>query len=326
MAYMTALMDAAGVPREQSAQLMTELGLQKDAGSRLSESEFSMLYRSLAVALDDEMLHFFSRPLRPGALKYTCLAVLDAKTLMVALHRWAWIYRVVQDDVSLQIATRGDTVRISIAQAPGAGHVRPFATDLLLKLLHGVASWLTGQRLPLLRVDFRFPRPEFAADYDVLYPGPVFFDQAQPALLMDAALLDLPIRKTRQQLDDFLVRAPEDWVFARPRKAGLLSLRLRDHFAAQLPRPVNAEVAADALAVSLRTLHRHLADEGTSFQRVKDEFRRDRAMLLLTTTALPISDIGEQLGFDSVASFHRAFRGWTGHTPGVFRSREAGTS
>jgi len=79
MAYMTALMDAAGVPRDQSAQLMTELGLQKDAGSRLSESEFSMLYRSLAVALDDEMLHFFSRPLRPGALKYTCLAVLDAK-------------------------------------------------------------------------------------------------------------------------------------------------------------------------------------------------------------------------------------------------------
>jgi AraC-like DNA-binding protein len=44
---------------------------------------------------------------------------------------------------------------------------------------------------------------------------------------------------------------------------------------------------------------------------------------LLTKSQASIHHISEQLGFDSAASFHRAFRGWTGDTPGAFRSAGA---
>jgi len=44
---------------------------------------------------------------------------------------------------------------------------------------------------------------------------------------------------------------------------------------------------------------------------------------MLTKSHAPINAISAQLGFDSTASFHRAFRGWTGDTPGAFRG--AGT-
>lgn len=318
MAYVAALLEAAGVAPTHASQLLRQLGVPDDPGAGLSEHEFSMLYRSVAVALDDEMLRCFSRPLRPGALKYTCLALLDAKNLMVALHRWASLSRLIQDDFFLDVTQQDGHARIALVPLPGAPQPRPFAADLMLKVIHGVASWLCGRRLPLRCVEFPFARPPYAADYEQLYPGPVFFSRSQAALVMDAPLLQLPIRRGKPELDAFLLRAPEGWVFARAHEPGMAE-RLRQHLAERLPLPVHADNAAEALGVSARTLHRRLADEGTTFQRVKDDFRRDRALQMLTRSQTPINLIGEQLGFDSPASFHRAFRSWTGDTPGAFR-------
>ncbi|MBC7954439.1 MAG: helix-turn-helix transcriptional regulator, partial [Cytophagales bacterium] len=164
----------------------------------------------------------------------------------------------------------------------------------------------------------------FAADYQALYPGPVFFNQAQAALHLDAGLLQLPIRRSKTDLNEFLLRAPGDWLFAEQRKARM-SQRLRTYLAERLPLPATAESAAEVLCVSARTLHRRLADEGTSFQRVKDEYRRDQALQMLTKGDEPINVISAKLGFDSTASFHRAFRGWTGETPGAFRGEGTAT-
>ncbi|WOB09770.1 AraC family transcriptional regulator [Piscinibacter gummiphilus] len=321
LAYVTALLEAAGVSPSQSSKLLRAHGVPEDDTARLTEQQFAQFYRAMAVALDDELLGLFSRPMRPGALKYVCLALLDAKNLNVVLHRWACMYRVVQDDFHVEIANQGDTARIALVQMPGGLPCRPFTADLILKLIHGVISWLSARRLPLLQVEFHFPEPAFAADYQVLYPGPVAFGRREPALVMDAKVLQLPIRRTRPQLAEFLQRAPEDWMFARAHKVRLAQ-RVHQYLAERLPLAATADGAAEALGVSVRTLHRRLAEEGATFQRIKDEFRRERALHLLTKEATPISHISEQLGFDSVAAFHRAFRGWTGDTPGAFRSTD----
>jgi AraC-like DNA-binding protein len=70
---------------------------------------------------------------------------------------------------------------------------------------------------------------------------------------------------------------------------------------------------------SVRNLSRKLRNEGTSFQAIKDELRRDVAIQLLTKTDKPIAVIGADLGFDSPTTFHRAFKAWTGSTPGAYR-------
>src|SRR5262249_35742244 len=76
---------------------------------------------------------------------------------------------------------------------------------------------------------------------------------------------------------------------------------------------------ARQLGLSRATFARQLAAEGTSFQRVKDEVRRDHAIGLLTGTVLPLSEIAERLGFSAPSAFQRAFREWTGVPPGRMR-------
>ena len=67
------------------------------------------------------------------------------------------------------------------------------------------------------------------------------------------------------------------------------------------------------------TLQRRLAADGTSFQALKDELRRDLAIVRLNTSTVPLATLADELGFADSAAFQRAFKGWTGSAPGAYR-------
>lgn len=76
---------------------------------------------------------------------------------------------------------------------------------------------------------------------------------------------------------------------------------------------------AGRLAMSRRSLQRHLADESVSFQDVLDDTRRDLAHHYLVQSPISTGEISFLLGFRDANSFLRAFKNWTGSTPGAFR-------
>ena len=81
-----------------------------------------------------------------------------------------------------------------------------------------------------------------------------------------------------------------------------------------------SDLVAQSLAVSKRSLQRHLKSEGTSFQKELNKTREKLARHYLANSSLPGSQISFLLGFDDPNSFVRAFRSWTGTTPEKIRS------
>jgi AraC-like DNA-binding protein len=68
------------------------------------------------------------------------------------------------------------------------------------------------------------------------------------------------------------------------------------------------DAVADALGMSTRTLHRRLAEAGTSFRRELDAVRADRARDLVGT--VPIDRAAEVLGYSDARALRRAVRRW----------------
>jgi len=63
----------------------------------------------------------------------------------------------------------------------------------------------------------------------------------------------------------------------------------------------------------------HAATGVTPHQYVRDR-RLDRAKHLLETTAMPVTEICQAVGFRSLGSFSALFRRATGHSPRAFRT------
>jgi AraC-like DNA-binding protein len=84
----------------------------------------------------------------------------------------------------------------------------------------------------------------------------------------------------------------------------------------------NARIAAD-LGLHLRTLHRRLAAEDTSFQRIKDEVRRDLMLYYSRQTGLDFARISERLGFAEQSVLTRNCRRWFAATPTGIRAQRS---
>ncbi|MNF56424.1 HTH-type transcriptional regulator GadW [compost metagenome] len=95
--------------------------------------------------------------------------------------------------------------------------------------------------------------------------------------------------------------------------------QIRLHLASNLREARDLNSVARQLHRSERTLRRHLQQLNTSFQRLLDEVRYDKARQLLIQTDLPIYLIAEQLGYSETASFRHAFQRWSGQPPSLYR-------
>jgi AraC-like DNA-binding protein len=78
--------------------------------------------------------------------------------------------------------------------------------------------------------------------------------------------------------------------------------------------------------MSLSTLARRLEEEGTSFKNVVEVVRRDLACRYARNPAIPLAEVAYRVGFSDAPTFTRAFKRWTGKTPGAYRKDHSARS
>jgi AraC-like DNA-binding protein len=270
--------------------------------------------------LDDEALGWFSRKLPWGSYGMLCRASLTAPNLGIALKRWCRHLRLLTDDIILDLSITGPKARVTISENKPLHEARELCLLTNLRHVHGYACWAIYSRIPLHGIDFPFQAPRHAAVYKLLYRAPVHFDTGQAGITFDARYLSLPLRRDEKALQAMLRRALP-LVVRQYRSDRLMVLRLRDILRAHCTDLHAGESAANAMNVSLRTLHRRLLAEGTSLQKIKDEVRRDLAIERLVRTSRSIKQIAGDVGFHNEKSFMRAFKQWTGLSPVEYRRK-----
>lgn len=82
----------------------------------------------------------------------------------------------------------------------------------------------------------------------------------------------------------------------------------------------NKSILAELLAVTPRTLQRHLEREGTTFREMLNALRQRLAAEHITNQQLSCEDIAFMLGYQDAAHFFRAFKRWYGTPPGQYRN------
>jgi AraC-like DNA-binding protein len=294
-------------------------GLLQAPHARVSAQQYGALWRLLARTLDDEFFGQDSRRMKAGSFAVLCRSLIGCRTLAAALDRSLSFYAVILDDLRGRLVETGAKARIVLEDTRAAAADRAFAHETLLMLLHGVACWLVRRRIPLERAEFAYPEPRHSAEYRLMYSAHLCFDAPLTAIHFDARHLALPVVQDERSVQDFLRQAPEN-ILVKYKNGNSLGVRIRRRLRQFLPGELpEFEALAGEMHMTPATMRRRLHAEGTSYQATKDELRRDLAIGSLSHSQRSVTDIARELGFADRSAFHRAFRKWTGASPGEFR-------
>lgn len=257
--------------------------------------------------------------LAPGPFSVLGYLLQSSATLGDALSAGLRYQRLVGEGGELQLHERGSELHLLYCP------LHPDLPATRTRVLALMACWVRMltpllDDLHLLQAQFVHARPDDLAAYDEVFACSLQFSAEHYGLVLPSSMRDATLIQANPPLQT-LLRQHAEALLARLPSEGL-SARVVTLLGEQLAHgePDRGELAR-ALHLSERTLQRRLADEGNSYQQLLNDTRRQLAEHHLRHGKLPAAEIALLLGYSEPSVFFRAFRQWTGLTPGEYRAR-----
>ena len=249
-----------------------------------------------------------------GAFPLIDYLVLTSDTVGAGLQQLARCFRLVTSGVSLECRADETPIRAVYEGGPGGSLQHEFGIALCLRHLRSETNGA-------FRAEYAsFAHcPDDVAEFERALDCPVRVRASWNGWAMSREVWNLPLRRRDPILRELLERQATAALDRQPSTSGV-ALDVRRTLISRLTTgDTSIEAIARALAVSVRSLQRRLAEEGQSYQALVDATRREAAERYLSDSALSIAEVGFLLGYSEAAAFHRAFKRWTGVTPQQFR-------
>lgn len=280
------------------------------------------LIRNLAEALD----HIPGAGIQAG-LRYHLasrgvwgIALLSCTTLRDAIGL-AFRYESLWNPLTVfHVEENGDLLATTIDDSALPEDLRAFIVDRDLGIATSFIRDLIGTTLPAVSLTLRRSKPADTRPYeDIFGITPVFGALENKVVRNAVGYLDRPLPGANTEVARQCEAQCQALLSNRLERGGLAG-KLRNRLVAQAGPLPDMETLAEELNMSLRTLRRRLADEGTSFRQLQDEVRGALAEALLAD-GLKLEHVADTLGYGEVSNFIRAYRRWKGVTPRNDRER-----
>jgi len=297
---------------------LTQAQLQ-DRDLRVPHAEFNGLLREAAALSGDPAIGVrAARCVEPGDFDVIEYAAANCAAVGEALALAARFIALMHEGISMKLDVVPPLAALRVRGRPGLEQV-PASIEFLFASLLAYGSRSVGHRTRPLRVELAHPGPADASAYEEWFRE-VRFGAAEHVMWIHAAALELPHCSPDRSLLQILTSHADGLLRQlAPRPLGFAE-RARAAIAEDLSTNPGAGHIARRLAVSVRTLHRRLAEDGTSHGVLVDDVRRAEAMMHLAGTRFAIGEISFLLGFAHPNAFHKAFKRWTHMTPVQYRA------
>jgi AraC-like DNA-binding protein len=161
--------------------------------------------------------------------------------------------------------------------------------------------------------------PDDVAEYERALGCEVITGAAWNGWTLSREAWNLPMAHSDRALRAWLEKKAEQILARQPEQRGLVQ-QVRKTLAALMPGgELSIGSVARRLAITPRTLQRRLAEEGTTYDTLREVMRKEAAEVFLDNPQLSISEVAYLVGFSEPGAFHRAFRRWHNSTPQQFR-------
>ena len=251
--------------------------------------------------------------------------MMNCKTLREAFEKTARYSRIVGNLLEAKVQLQFNKIKIVYLTPPYAPKMSRHCFEAVFSSSVRMIRMLTGVKLSPLEVRFIYSQPESIAEYDRIFGCPVFFGQKENSLTFDMSLVNTPILMANPGLLQYFENYAQEFLAQLDSKqantravTGIILSRLDDE-------ALSIEKVAKEMSVSVRTLQKHLEQEGVVFSGLLQDIRERLAKKYLREN-YSVEETTYLLGFSEPSVFRKAFKKWAGVTPREYRERASSSS
>ncbi|WOK35452.1 AraC family transcriptional regulator ligand-binding domain-containing protein [Sphingomonas sp. C3-2] len=307
---------------------LLERAAREGRATLIPRAAFAQLASDCVLALHDESCRknrLIPFPVRNHRI--LLMAMLGCSTLREAVGIMTDFYAMLGERAAQWAVTiDGNVVNFALDRRTREKSVAEFLISLFsLASYHRILGWVIGEEVPLIDVTLAFPDMLDETGLQDLFSINPRCAQPKDSFSFAEHYLDWPIARKPSEIDGLFALFPFDLL---PPDYGTetLSQRLVSAMRASLSMGEGIpeiQTMARMFGLTPATLRRRLAREGASLVALRTHCRRDLAMTMLAGTNLTVREIASRLQYADVATFRRAFLGWTKMAPSAWRARSS---
>jgi AraC-like DNA-binding protein len=315
--------ERAGVTREALfAGTQIDPGRLVQVHDRFDVHEFAKIQtRALDLTRDEALGLHIAEHVQEASFDLVAHLVAHSPTLRDAFDQCLQFQRLALDDAQLIMREKGSVVTVEYQFARSMERSdRMHAEFIVAGLMRMLRTFPTPAGVAHAAL-FEHARPAHHREYTRVFGGVERFEQRTTGITFDRGLLDRP--QLNQHPELYLVlRAEAERALERMTEGLGAADQLRRYLLARPPSRIpDPSTAARDLGMSERSLRRRLAAESTSYRDLVRAILETHADHMLRDPKRSIQETAHALGFADAASFHRAFKRWTGRTPKEYREQ-----
>ncbi len=244
--------------------------------------------------------------------------IMNCSTVRELLHHSVRYYKIARELTRLEMRETNNHVHM-IFDIEAPENIKHLYVEKFFATSISVIRNLAQTDLDPVEVAFQHSPTSYLNEYERIFRCPLTFNHSENALVLNQSVLDIEFSHYNSEVKELLSNHAES----------LLSRQASDyHLQAEVQKAiidhlhegiVSIEMISERFNMSRWTLNRKLNLEGTSFQDILNQTRRELAVSYLENSQFSISEIGFLLGFSNPDSFPKAFKRWFGKTPMNFR-------
>jgi AraC-like DNA-binding protein len=291
---------------------------------RFDIHEFAKIQiRALDLTRDEALGLHIAEHVQEASFDLVAHLVAHSPTLRDALDQCLQFQRLAIDDAQLIMREKGSVVTLEYQFARSTGRADRMHAEFIVAGLARLLRTVPGPAGVAHAALFEHARPAHHQEYTRIFGGVEKFGQTTTGITFDRSLLDRRQSYHHPELYSVL-RAEAERALERMTEGLGAADQLRRYLIARPPSRIpDPSTAARDLGMSERSLRRRLAAESTSYRDLVRAILEMHAGHMLRDPKRSIQETAHALGFADAATFHRAFKRWTGRTPKAYREQRA---